>query len=206
MSKKPPKRKPVRKQKTPKTKAKKKLPERKTAKKGAPKKQTSEKKKLTPKKQEARRAAPSAAGPYSRHLGAIRTDYTVGKVGTVRVDINCDAPTRLTQAQIDDVDQMIGALVQLRDASLAQFSAAMGDASSPHDQVRKFWEFHHEDVDPSVTEERFVPALELVRAGFYPEDECVAVLDFKVSGSESDQLLVTKFRRDGALDHVSWES
>ena len=44
------------------------------------------------------------------------------------------------------------------------------------------------------------------RIGFYLEGEQFAVLDFKVRGPNTDQLLVANFKRDRTLDHVSWES
>ncbi len=74
------------------------------------------------------------------------------------------------------------------------------------DQVANFWEFHHDEVDPSITRDRFVAALELVRAGFNSARKAFAVLDFVARGPKTDQRLVASLSRDGSLDVVSWES
>lgn len=142
----------------------------------------------------------------SRHLGAITGDCVATTLGEVRVDLNLDDPATVTQATIDEVDRMIDDLDALRVSALASFTAALGDESSPHDQVAKFWEFHHDEVDPMLERDHFVAALQLARAGFYPSGDAFVVLDFSVKGPQTDQRLVANFNRDRSLDHVSWES
>ena len=149
-----------------------------------------------------------AEASKSRHFGAITSDSIDASVRTVRVDINCERPEKMTQPMVDEVDRRVDALDTMRDAALATFSAALEDANSPHDQVEKFWEFHHDEVDASITRDKFVAALILRRAGFYPQGkpETFAVLDFVVRGETTDQILVANFDRLGVLSFVSWES
>ena len=142
----------------------------------------------------------------SRHLGKITNDYTKTTLGDVRVDLNIDNFAAMTQETIDEVDRAIDALDALRTAALASFTAALADDASPHDQVAKFWEFHHDEVDPELERDQFVAALQLARAGFYPDGDQFTILDFSVRGPQTDQLLVARFNRDRSLDHVSWES
>lgn len=142
----------------------------------------------------------------SRHLGAITDAHTATTLGEVRVDLDLDDPAAVTEATIDEVDHSIDALDTLRATALASFTAALGDDDSPHDQVAKFWEFHHDEVDPTLERDHFVAALQLARAGFYPDGDVFVILDFAVRGPQTDQLLVANFKRDRSLDHVSWES
>lgn len=76
---------------------------------------------------------------------------------------------------VGDVDKMIDSLEALRDT-------ALGARTSKHDQVEKCWEFHDDEVEPRITRDLFVAALELLRAGFYPMDKVFMVLDFAVRG------------------------
>lgn len=127
------------------------------------------------------KSKPSAPAA-SRHLGAIETDRTKKNIGNVRVDINVDDVAAMTQKMVDDVDKMSDSLEALRDTALATFTTALGARTSKHDQVEKCWEFHHDEVDPRITRDLFVTALELLRAGFYPMDKVFMVLDFAVRG------------------------
>jgi hypothetical protein len=154
------------------------------------------------------RTPPHAAHRYdapmlvSRHLGAISSDYTETTLGAVKIDINVDEPAALDQHAIDEIDRMIDELDALRSAALASFAVAIHhDGSTPAD----FWQFHHDEVDSSIARDRFVASLELVRAGFYPGESELAILDFRVRGPRTDQLLVAKFARD-KLACIAWES
>jgi hypothetical protein len=139
----------------------------------------------------------------SRHLGPITGDYTATTLDQVRLDINVDDPAALEQAAIDEVDRMIDKVDALRGAALASFAVAIHqDGSTP----TEFWQFHHDEVDSSITRDRFVASLQLVRAGFYPGKPELAILDFRVRGPQTDQLLVAKFARDRSLACIAWES
>ena len=95
------------------------------------------------------------------------------------IDINVDDLATLTQPAIDEVDRTIDELDALRTTARASFTAAIADdASTPS----KLWQFHHDEVDPTIARDHFVAALQLVRVGFYPADEALAILDFKVRG------------------------
>ncbi len=139
--------------------------------------------------------------PTSRHFGPVTSDYTEAKRGEVRLDLNVVGA--VTQELIDELDQVIDDLEALRAVALASFTAAMADDTSTPTQ---FWQFHHDEVDSTLTRDQFVAALELVRLGLYPTGERFAVLDFRVRGPQTDQLLVAKFARDRSLTDVSWES
>lgn len=139
--------------------------------------------------------------PTSRHFGPVTSDYTEIRRGEVKLDLNIVGD--VGQEVIDEIDQVVDDLEALRAVALASFTAAMADDASTPTQL---WQFHHDEVDSTLARDQFVAALELVRVGVYPAGKRFVVLDFRVRGPQTDQLLVAVFARDRSLADVSWES
>lgn len=126
----------------------------------------------------------------------------------VRLDLNVAAAAAVTRATIDEVDAAVAELDAIDALARAEFARLLDDEDA---QPIQFWQFHRDDVEgfAHVTRERFVATLQLVRAGFYPDGQYDAswlVLDYKLRGPESDQLLVVHLRKDRSIETVSWES
>lgn len=139
----------------------------------------------------------------------LETDATVQLGGeTVRLDLNIASAASVQQALIDEVDAAVDALAAIDSAVRAEFARLLDDEAA---QPIQFWQFHHDDVEgfAHVTRDSFVATLQLVRAGFYPDgkyDASWLVLDYKLRGPDTDQLLVAKLCRDRSIDAVAWES
>lgn len=149
----------------------------------------------------------------SRYFGSFATDYTNTDIergaGQLRMDINLPDPSACTQAVVDGVDHAIDELDSREAAARAAIAAVMSDDEL---QPAKFWQFYRDEVDGfgDLARDAFVSTLVLVRVGFYPGKASDAashiVLDFAVRGPNTDQLLVVKFRADGSLGEIAWES
>ena len=148
----------------------------------------------------------------SRHFGAIddSEDYAAVKPwrrAGMRIDVNVDKPAAFSQAAIDAVDRALDAIDALEAAAREAFTAVLADDSS---QPAQFWQFYRDEVEgfASLAREDFVARLELVRAGCYPAGDAggKVVLDFKLPGIETDQILVANLAFDGALLGIAWES
>ncbi|MGE0789803.1 MAG: DUF2004 domain-containing protein [Sandaracinaceae bacterium] len=142
----------------------------------------------------------------SRAFGVISGHTLEAHRGTVTLDFTVDDADALTVERVADIDAMVDALDAYRDEALRQLEESLHAEEPKHEQVTPFWEFHRDEMDGSVTRERFVSTLCLRRAGFYPGREPFMVLDFEVSGPVTDPLLVANFDRHGVLLYVSWES
>jgi len=149
----------------------------------------------------------------SRHVGPIATDYLDIQIArgdeTIEVDVNVADPASFTQAAVEALDRAIDEIDHREAAARAAFAAVMDDDKS---EPVQFWRFHHDEVEGlgDLARETFVASLKLVRAGFYPDETSdsasYVVLDFVVRGPQTDQLLVAKFRHDGSLRAIAWES
>jgi hypothetical protein len=149
----------------------------------------------------------------SRYFGSIAADRTSTRIergaGQLRIDVNLADPSACAQALIDGVDRAIDELEPREAAARAAIAAVMSDDEL---QPATFWQFYRDEVDGfgDLARDAFVSTLELVRVGFYPDvvsdTASHIVLDFAVRGPNTDQLLVAKFRADGSLGAIAWES
>ncbi len=148
----------------------------------------------------------------SRHFGTIAAEMetTISSRGEpVRVDVNLADPTAVTQEAVDALDRAVDEIESRERAARAAIAAAMTDATA---QPLQFWQWHHDEVEghEHLARDTFAAILRLRRIGFYPDGAFGAaayvVLDFTVPGPPTDQLLVVKFRADGALVAIAWES
>ena len=125
------------------------------------------------------------------------------------MDLNVKSPETLVQSEVDAVDRVVDELERHDASARAAFVALLNDST---DEVQQFWQFHHDEVEEhaGLQLDAFVPALQLVRVGFYPDGAFGAssffVLDYALRGPSTDQLLVAKFGRDGSLLTIAWES
>jgi len=153
--------------------------------------------------------------PHSRYFGSIAPEadcveqsITLGE-DRVRLDLNILAPTTLAQSEIDRVDATLDELASVDALARAAIASAISDDAQ---QPAQFWQFHHDEVPgyESLARDEMHAALALKRVGFYPDGahgvRSFVLLDYAARGPATDQLLVVKLSRDGAVDAIAWES
>lgn len=116
----------------------------------------------------------------SRHFGSIIAEMELAR-GELRVDVNLADPSAFTQDAVDALDRAVDEIESREATARAAIGAAMDD---PKAQPLQFWEWH----DGAFGSSSYV------------------VLDFDVPGPPTDQLLVVKYKRDGSLVAIAWES